>query len=370
MAMQELPGQPILYPKFWMPSATGVPAFATTATLIDAAGEKIAFIFFVHKAGEIETVEFSLRSVVFNALSVARVSLQDVSLVNGDPDGVQDQFRDLTGLATGWVVPGRISSDGTDTGTRRTVAVGDILVFVLEYQTFTAADSLTLGAPSESTAGEDRDLPYTDLFTAAWAPSAGQNPGIVLKYSDGTYSAPLGCVPVLSVADQTFNSGSTPDERALLFQVPVPMRVCGARWRGSVAAGANHDVVLYDAAGTALRTASRDGDVSSITGIGMRGAHFTSPLDLAANVDYRLALKPTTVTNVSVVQATFATAAIANAYAGGPTAQLSTRTDGGAWTETATVLPMMSLLVHGLPDDVQTGGGLLTNPGMAGGMRG
>src|SRR5262245_35066085 len=176
-------------------------AFVTTNGLIDAAAEKDAFIFEAPKAGTLDMFEFSLGAVTQAPTNGLKCSFQDVSGSTGDPDGVIDQFRTVTGgLSAGaWVAPGLITSDGTDTGTKRAVAKGDLLACVIEFASFSAGDSLSLNT---ITASRDsiNQRPYPDYFTAAWAKFASAIPVMALKYSDGTYAH----VPGL-VAHKTIN---------------------------------------------------------------------------------------------------------------------------------------------------------------------
>ena len=132
----------------WIPKPPAVSTTVSFSTfLIDAAGERVAFVIRVPKTGTLDKAEFRVGTVAINAASQVRVSFQDISAANGDPDGTQDQFRDIAGSAFAsntWMVPGLMTSDGTDTGVKRSVTQGDLLSVVIEYQTFTAADSVNV----------------------------------------------------------------------------------------------------------------------------------------------------------------------------------------------------------------------------------
>lgn len=160
----------------------------TTASLsqnsltIDLAGERVACVFRAQRSGTIDKFEFDI--VTLTTAEALRVSLQDVSLTNGDPDGTQDQFRDIaTGsVVAGWNVPGLITSDGTDTGVKRTVTTGDLLALVVEF--VTTGGNLTIATTNQSF-GLGNDT-YLDHFTASWAKNTSSSCGFALKYDDGT----------------------------------------------------------------------------------------------------------------------------------------------------------------------------------------
>src|SRR5207253_746752 len=105
-------------------TSPAAPAYGTDA-LIDAAGEKVAFIGNLWhptvKTGtiNIRKVHFRCGAVTLNAASELRVSLQTVSSTVGppyQPDGVQDEFYDFKTATTAitanaWNSTGNLSAD-------------------------------------------------------------------------------------------------------------------------------------------------------------------------------------------------------------------------------------------------------------------
>lgn len=370
MALVTVPGG-LWIPQRW---GSGVAAFAFTNQLIDASGEKVGYIFRVPKTGTLDKFEFRAGTVTVNAASQIRCSFQDPSVTTGDPDEVQDQFRDIAGsamVANGWNVPGLITSDGTDTGVKRSVTQGDLLAAVIEYQTFTAGDTIQVSAADIGSQTEHLiDDCYVDLKSGAgpsWAKSTGAAPNLGLKYNDGSYAFIGGADAMSELNTNTYNNGSTPDERALRFSLPVPFRLGGCWVRLDLDAVA--DIVLYDSDGTtALATVSLDPDIRQSAAGRNRLVRFASDISLLKDTVYRLSVKPTSVTNISMYDKVVNGAAIMDAYEGGQNFHWSQRTDAGAWTQTTTKRPGIGLFVTALDDGAAAG--LLVHPGMTGGMRG
>jgi hypothetical protein len=322
-----------------------------SSTVLDASTEKAALIIQAPKSGTIESVEFiPTTGTTVNAASALRVSLQDVSATNGNPDGTQDQYRDLAGsdLSAGtWVSSGIISSNGTDGGTKRSVTKGDILSVVWEYQTFTASDVVRLGGVLRGSFSKS-DYPYGDSQASGTWTKQDNLPIVAIKYADGSYVEVAGIWPATGDPTVAYNSGSTPDERALRFKLPAAMRVAGA-WFMCDCDG-DLEVVLYDNAGTAQRTIAIDKDIRQETTPGYRYVLFSSSIELAANTVYRLAIKPTSATSITLTEVTFNSNAIMAACPGGIEMYLSTRTDGGAWTDDTARRPFIGLIIDGVYD--------------------
>jgi hypothetical protein len=169
-----------------------------------------------------------------------------------------------------------------------------------------------------------------------------------LEYDDATLAYTDTLLPGFN-ASATLASNTTPDEVALYFRFPVGVTVGGAFVIIDLDAAA--DVVLYDTDGTtALATVSLDSDVRATTNVNGTMIVFPSEIDLTANAYYRLAIKPTTTTAVGYRRMEVRAAGSFDMFDLGQNAHLSTRTDAGAWTETTTIRPRMSLLVTKVHD--------------------
>ena len=177
---------------------------------------------------------------------------------------------------------------------------------------------------------------------------------MALKYNDGTYGFVPFTFPYVTFNQTTYNNGSTPDERGLIFQFPVAVRIAAA-WTQFTPTATNgaFDIVLYDSDGTtALETISVDGNVHRGVGAntgGLTYVWFSQSRELLANTNYRLVVKPTTVNNsLNSCDWYMNTAGMLDALEGGQNWHETTRTDGGAWTQTTTRRPMIGLLLDGL----------------------
>ena len=338
-----------LIPKF-CPNPRNYGSHAFSAPTIQASNTKVGMLFQIPKSGTLDKFEWrTAPSVSINASSVYRCSFQDQNASRG-PDGTQDEYRDIAGSvfsANSWIVPGLMTSDGTDSGTKRSVSKGDLLWAVIEPQTFTAGDRLDIARATAHAATSEYQghqcpggFPQINAYNgSAWVGSGNLSPYLVLKYSDGTYEVP---VLSLEVSDHSsasgsltvnWNSGSNPDERGILFQVKSPWVVDGAIMRGSPTSGGNpFDVVLYDSGGSAVRTVSFTKEVVSAGQESGLWAQFSSNYTMTINSNYRLAVKPGA-SNFTHEYVHFPSEAVKSAVYGS-TYNYTYRTDGGSWTNT------------------------------------
>lgn len=329
----------------------------TTTFLIDAAGEKLAYIIRCPEDGTLETAGFAIGTTTQVPANGLKISFQGVSAVDGFPDGVVGQFRVIPSgsiTANSWCQAGIISSDGTDSGTKRTVSQGELIAVVVEYSSFSAGDSVNLLGFTNGTA--EVSAAYCALFTASWAKNNSTSPSVALKYTDGYKYMGYTCIPSAAgasgVQNQAPSSSTTPDEIALKFRLKVPMKINGFWFLFRPLADC--DFVLYDTDGaTPLRTVSIDKDQSS--GLGTIGGARFAELTLSPNVYYYLAYKPTTTTAITAYRFVVNDAAILDQLDCGQDFHYASRTDAGAWTADTTKRAMLGLLVSAL-DDGGSGG--------------
>lgn len=358
MAYVQMPGG------LWVPNPTSFPAAApafsgTGNGTIDASTEKASFLISIPRSGDLAAFEFLTGAVTFSILSVLRCSFQDINS-SGDPDGTQDQYRDLTTVgASSWIVPGLMTSDGTDTGTKRSVTRGQRIACVIEYQTFTALDSIVVPAlTSSATSAVDSTFggfPYPDNFIGGVWIKRASRPILALRYSDGSYY-PLGSdiYPIKTLTSVTYASNDgTADERGMKFQVPFAAKLDGAWFRADLDGDA--DFVVYNGAGSVLGSQSLPAASRQNTG----GVNFAVELDteieLAANTDYYAVVKPTTTTSLTLYEYTIDSAGLMAAIPGGSSWQHVARVDAGAWTTTSTRRPWIALRLSAI--DIPSGGG-------------
>lgn len=362
MAIQTIPGG-LWIPGGAAPYQQALPTFIASGSMTTA-NTRFAMIFQVPKTGTLDWFEHRQGANLNAPDNGLRFSFQDVNSV-GAPDNTEDQFAVLTaGFGAGaWLVPpGYMGSTGTGTGTKRSVTRGDWLACVIRFENFVAGDSVTMSiieVGSTQVVTPSQQWKYTTFSTnagVAYTKNTASGVCIALKYSDGTY-AQIGLPdgPLLATTLRTFNSGSTPDERGLLFQIPFPARLSGAWIRMDIDNPVS--VVLYDAADNVLATASyivgqRPLD-SGLNGLVV----FPNTVNLAPNVDYRLTALPTTASSIAIYDFDVANSALLAALDGGSTWMSTNRTNAGAWTNVNTNRPFMGIVLDGFDDAVPVGSG-------------
>lgn len=312
---------------------------------LNASGDRAAFVVQCTRAGELDSFEFRVGTVTNTPDNGMRLSFQTVDPATGFPDTVVDQFRDITGVFSSntWQIPpGPLTSDGTNGGTKRTVAVGEYVACVIDFVSFVALDSIGISV-FDSLSNNAPNTYCVDGQTGAYIKSTSEMPVLALKYADGVYQTfTENCWPLLAINSTAFNSGSTPDERSRLIVPSKAYRVVGAFFRGII--GGALDLIVYNDADGVLGTVSLDPDLKGNVGQGTNYGWFT-PFNISAGATYRVAVKPTTVTNVTVLNFDVNSNGLLAAFPSGITSFASNRTDGGAWSSVNTNWPAIGLVV-------------------------
>lgn len=355
MTLQAINGSPFPHPTIYGLFVQGNMAFSL-GLFLDASAEKAAFVFEAPASGNIARIGFRLGTVATGG--ALRVSLQNVSATTGDPDGVVDQFRIVTVLDTNdntWIRTELITSDGTDSGALRAVSRGDRLAVVFDFASYVAQN---LNVSSLSNGGYAyMGLPYSDHFTAAWAKAPLFSPIVAVEYADGTFPMQTGLFPWSAATSTAFNSTSSPDEIALRFTVPVPMKVKAAWISANILGDA--EVILYDASSVVLASASIDKDIRGYNGgAAIHHVHLSAEVELAALAVYRLAIKPMVTSPSTVLPHVFVHAnANLGAVDGGMSMYWSQRTDSGPWTDIVTQRILAGVIPSALDDGVAVSSG-------------
>lgn len=323
-----------------------------TSLALNAAAEKFALIIRVPKSGTLDQFEFAGNQTTLNGASRVRLSFQNVVVASGDPDGIQDEFRDMAVgdfAAADWQKPpGVMTDDGTGGGVKRVVTKGDLLACVIEYDVFTASDDIFARVYNVLTPRVEFRFPYASYDSGAGYVLQDDEPLLALKYSDGSFAeiAP-NVLPIFTDTDEiAYNSGSTPDEIGIRFRLPFPVKI-SAVWvnLSSLPNNAGTDLVLYDSDGTTvLSTVSIEPHATPVD----EGIHFhylSSVITLSKDTFYRLAVKPTTVNDIKLAQHTVDAASLMDVLTGGQDFHRSHRTDGGGWSEDTVRRPMVGIYV-------------------------
>lgn len=327
-------------PTLWLPAPTRLsyapPSF--TSTVIDATGEQFAWIGPVWNkdsaSKNITKVGFLPGTVTSGGGSQLRLSLQNVDAATGAParpDGVQDQTVDflVSALTSNtWYQTAALSAT-------RSVSFGEMLAVVLEYDAggrlgSDAVNVNNLAAGSSSYIGNS----IFCLNTAGWVAQT-VIPNIILEFDDGTFGTLLGGFPTSAINTHNVNTGTTPDEVALAFQVPIECKVASL-WANvsTVGAGRNFDFVLYQGT-TAIKTVTIDAEQTAANASRLLWAAFAEET-LSANTQYYLAVKPGTASSDSAYSFSVNAANHLQAHAGGTNFNYASRTDAGAWSATTT----------------------------------
>lgn len=321
------------YKDGWRLNATCTDA---TTLVIDASGEKVAFVFRAPRTGNIASVRFKLGTVT--TADDLTVSLQNVDLATGDPDGTQDQ------TATVAVADTDDNAWKTATfGSARAVTAGDAVAVVIEVGTYVDAN-LTITA-AHSQASPYQNSIWSELQTGGvWAKQGTHGPLFSVIYDGAggfTYVPTRGTIPVNDCALINVGTGTTPDEVGLVFQLST-----GLIFRGAhvvVDADGDFDVVLYDASNNVLSTMSTDANLRNASGV--NASVYPMPeVTLSASTTYRLVLKPITATTMNFLYANVVDNAILGSWPLGANAYWTQRVDAGSWTDTNTRMPYIGLV--------------------------
>lgn len=281
---------------FQYPALRSIQYEHNTVASLDADNELQAICGQVPYTGTIDEVYISFVAVTQFPANGLRVSLQDLD-ANGDPDGTEDQYRDFTSDPgnSAFVSPGKITSDGTDSGAQRAVTAGDYLAVVV-------------GWAGAFTAGDDVDLVLADLNSTvenSWpATRFSGNAGstwsdttntlqVILKYTDGTEVAmnwpaiPQARRPGLS---DTFPYSTTTGGGWHLVP-PVDIEIAGIAF-GAASITADIKVeVLLDSDKSVLATAVLDGAYDVYNDSENQAAlYFDSVVTLEKDTAYKILL--------------------------------------------------------------------------------
>lgn len=350
----------------WIPrpsiGSQGAPSYQ--ANLLDAAAERFSAIFKVPKTGNVSHLHF--RTGVVTASTTLDVRLETVDGSTGDPSGT------LFGTNTNGSQASLASSTWYRVALTAAAAVtrGDFVAL-----TIANSGSGNLNIVSVNSNFVRAKFPYTDLFAGAgptWTKS-DTAPCCALEYDDGSFAISPGVVPVSNLAGEMIESDTTPDEIALKFRLPGPVRVSGCWLTANYGAAADFDLVLYDSDGTtALRTISLDATNKFGAASGLQTYDFGASQALLANTYYRLALKPSSAVNaVTIDVLTVNSAGLMDCFGGGQDFHYSVRTDAGAWSDTTTKRPFLGLIIDQIDDGTGSGSsGVRFHPGMNGGING
>lgn len=328
-----------------------------TAGSLGLDGTKAAMIgrvWFPERTGtkEIERVELLMSSSDISGGSGVTLSLQDPLLTEFIPDETQDETvdipnSDLPAPGFGWVITDPFGSPA------REVSFGDLLSVVIEWDASgrQGTDVVGLAGAAQGNLG----VIYSAACAARTAGGTWSHsirlPSLVLKFTDGTYGTLHGSVPCSAVTALALSSSNTYDEYGLQFVMPRAFHLDGAHWFGGFGgATGDGELRLYRSGVTdPLATVALDAHQQASLAASREAFRlFDEAFEGSAGVIYRLVLKATTATAVSMFDIVVNHADHWDLHIGGPTWHAVGRQGGGAWTEIALSRPNLWPILGGL----------------------
>ena len=325
---------------------------ALSSTALVASG-RIGFVFQAPKTGTIDRVLWQSGTAV--GLPTVDVRLETVG--TGSPSGTL--FGTNTNIVTGTVASNTAYESTLTTGA--SVTQGDFLSLVWAYNSGT---SIQIALASSATSSMQLNLPQIST-AGTYSLISGRLPYAALRYSDGTYCpiAPGGVAyGILSTTSQ-YSSG----EEGVRFRFPGPVRASGFWTTHDPDVDVTYN--LYADATAPGGTAIRSLAVATTRFIQKNAVvsqfNFSSSVTLAANTWYRLVGASSGSPGTRFSVNTIPSASYASAVA---TDHHETKSSGGSWIDTTTILPQIGVVIDGLDDGAGSGGGGLILPrSMSGG---
>lgn len=345
-----------------------------TSSILDATGEKLAWTGYVATPGmaakSIRKIGFLFGSVTKAGGSAMTLSLQDWSGSGPPvhPDGTQDQTVAIANADSGFVTNGFYLSGNLSAD--RAVNNGDKLAVVLEFDGSgrLGSDDVRVRNTAATVFDSGPMIPGVQLYTGSWA-NVGVLPIVMFENSDGTFSTLYGANPVSNQLQQSYGSGSNPDEHGNVFTLPWACKSCGCWvWTGASNATSDYDVILYDGT-TPIATVSIDSNqVNRNNSTSTLFLPWSSEVTLAAQT-YRLIVKPTTTGSVFMHGFDVSAAGHMALHDMGTAIYATNRVDGGgSWTDVTTRRWYCGLNISAI-DIGSASGGFKRHSGMAGGFR-
>lgn len=295
-----------------------------------------------------------------------RLGIQDVdaSGLNDDVFDVYCQY-DAGSPPTTLVVNQAIMTSGTKTLTDGDlIAIGGETVSIGGSDTVVMRHGNTIGSQFTS-GGNTSNYPYrvTDTGAGPTKQTTAAGMSFLIEFDDGTlgYIYPYKIHPGVGTTSlPSWHVNSTPDEYAILFQVPFACAISGARTMlSSLGASDDYELILYsDAKGTPTVEFTITVDATYISTGGIADYNFTE-FTLAKDVWYGFAVRPTTTNALGIVYQNTADEKYKATYTFGTNLQLGSRTNqtGAFSVSDSGIMPYLSLNITKLDDGTSSGGG-------------
>jgi len=315
-----------------------------------------------HVCSKVHIVSGTVTSI--GPASILRVGFQNLSASAPRGNGTFTNFGDLT--AADVVAQAKLV---VTLASQKSLANGELACVSVQITTFTTGDNLRINSAGHP------NVPQMPVVFLNTAPQSGV-PNVLLEANDGTFGIFEGGDFFSGVDnDETWDNTAGQSERGVSLRVPFLCKVNGI-WAGGfrldAATGAVTVRVYSDVLSTPTTLLTITPASNEICGAPSSQRFWMLPLTeqtLVPGIDYGITIQPTTDINVYVGELIHHTAGYASALAGGTDYKRIQRASG-AFTVDATRTLQLGFVISALEDGTATGGGLLTHPGMGGGMRG
>jgi hypothetical protein len=312
---------------------------------LNAAGEYAAYVF---RAKEAMTISHVGWFGTASGSPTADVRVETVDAATGLPTGTL--WAANTNLVTGTVTNNAWRLDALTASA--SIAAGDWVAVKWVYQSGTSVAVAEIPGPGLGTMAR----PYKVVNTGTPTRSAITSAIMAAIGSSATDFYKLeGIIAVNATNASTFTTTNS-EARGVRFQVPFPCRCVGiARYNVSSSLG-DHNVVLADDSGTELSSSSTtfEGDVFAAAA-GKSMQFFDNPVTLSANTWYRAFVEATSATATHFPRYSIPSSDYSETK---PAANFeSCIRVSGTWTDTATDVPIVDILIDQLDDGAGSGGG-------------
>lgn len=304
---------------------------AISTSTVNATATVLANIHKAPKNGQIAEIKFATATVTTGSTYDCRLE----TLTAGNPSGSL-----IAAGANGSVTIADSDDNVFKTvtiGTPPTVSAGDDFAIVLRHSSGSPNWQMPVNTPIISFSP-----PYRSNFNGTSWTQAGAPYVMLIKYSGDTDYTAIGVPPAVTQSATQFNSSSTPDERGNKFVMPFSCRANGAFSYFSTANG-DTDFVLYDDSDNVLATASFEADNKVGAGPIQLFFNDVNYVELTEGRTYRLTNRPSSTTNLPY----YSMNTVEIGGLGFSAGQIlgTSRTNAGAWTDDATTVYSMGLMI-------------------------
>lgn len=308
---------------------------AITTQVIDAAGEGIGFQFRSPLTDSLDRVYFHVTATA-GTPPVYEVRIETVD-ANGLPTGTL-----AGGSAAETFTPGGgAESFAITLSTPAALTAGTHYALVIQHSSGSIDGSNNATFNARITQIFDGGLgPVAVVDTGAgWSVQTGASPTMAVQFDSTTNRFVLGCCPCINMGQEgTWGSTTNPDERGMLFTVPVTIDLIGCFFAMRLTSiASDFDIALYggDSSGDTdlLERQSFDAGFMNTGWSGM-AVTWNSIHTLASGTNYRITMEPTTTNAVRLRGGEFPSQALREMVFGLPM-QKTTRDGGGSWTNAA-----------------------------------